>query len=67
MTKAAKNGKNQPKLMAMSLNTGNTNDVANDGRPRLATAKQAASAIAASIVSRMAPANPLWLCRVTFR
>ena len=67
MMKAARTGKNQPKLMTRSLNTGNTSEVAKAGRPRLAIAMQAASAIAASIASRIQPAKPLWVCRVTFR
>ena len=53
MMKAAKIGKNQPRLMTRSLNTGNTSEVAKAGRPRLAMAMQAAaSAMPASIASR---------------
>ena len=68
MMKAPKIGKNQPRLMTMSLNTGNTSEVAKAGRPRLAIA------IAGGERDRgldrepaAMPAKPLWVCRVTLR
>jgi hypothetical protein len=67
MMKAASNGKNTPRLITASLNTGIVSEVAKVPRPRLAKAKQAASAMIASIRSRILPAKPPCVWRVTFR
>jgi hypothetical protein len=67
MTKAPSRKKPQPRLITSSLTKGNTSEVAIGPRPRWASAVTAMMAMSASASSRVRPAKPALLCRVTFR
>ena len=59
--------KNQPRLITTSLKNGITIDDESGARPSRISAKHATSAMTISMISRVRPAKPLWLCFVTFR